>query len=155
MYFTLSNHYTSSVQKIPPPCPILVYHYSRNRGKVFSVSPLAYEGNVRKALQRFKFYHQDYRGELFATWMTAALSQTAGTDFDLATWVPVGFFRNWRRGYDQGKRLCREVAKLLKLEMRRCLVKRYDNRKQSNLRAAERQKNIENVYRTDRGLDLH
>ena len=28
MYFTLSNHYTSSVQKIPPLCPILVYHYT-------------------------------------------------------------------------------------------------------------------------------
>lgn len=127
----------------------------RNRGKLFSVSPFAYEGSVRAALQRFKFYHQDYQAKLFAEWMAAAISQTAGADFDLVTWVPVGFFRNWHRGYDQGKLLCREVAKLLNLEMRRCLVKRYDNRKQSNLRAAERQKNIENVYRIVRGLDLH
>lgn len=126
----------------------------RQNGKLFSVSPFAYEGNVRMALQRFKFYHQDYYASTFAEWMTLALCQATKETFDLATWVPIGFFRNWHRGYDQGKLLCRKVAQLQGIEMKRCLVKRYDNRKQSSVRGAERWKNIENVYRTCRDLDL-
>ena len=43
---------------------------------------------------------------------------------------------------------------MLGVNMRRCLVKRYDNRKQSSVRAANRRKNIENVYRTCQNLDL-
>ena len=127
----------------------------RRNGKLFSVSPFAYEGAIRNALQRFKFYHQDYYAAAFAEWMTLALCRSVDTEFDLVTWVPVGFFRNWRRGYDQGKLLCRGVAKTLNTKMQRCLVKRYDNRKQSSVRAADRWKNIENVYRVCRGLDLH
>ena len=127
----------------------------RHNGKLFSVSAFAYEGRVRDALQRFKFRHQDYYAVTFAEWMTLALCQSVKEPFDLATWVPVGFFRNWRRGYDQGKLLCREVAKLSEITMRRCLVKRYDNRKQSSVCAADRWKNIEDVYRICRGLDLH
>ena len=127
----------------------------RQRGVVFSVSPFAYEGAVRDALKRFKFARRDHYACAFAEWMTIALRDTVKSDFDLATWVPVGFFRNWGRGYDQGKLLCREVARHLGLGMRRCLFKRYDNRKQSKLSAAERQKNVENVYRILRGADLH
>ena len=86
------------------------------------VSPLWYEGPVRSALRRFKFYRKQTYAWCFAALMAEALRRQ-GVTAQVLTWVPVSFFRRLRRGYDQARLLARALGKELGLRPVRTLRK--------------------------------
>ena len=70
-----------------------------------------YEGNVRKSILRFKFYHARALAPAYGRLLAMKVSQLHPEGFDLLTWVPVSRRRRLRRGYDQVALLARRWAK--------------------------------------------
>lgn len=112
------------------------------------ITALRYQGLSRRLLLRYKFRGQANLCRPIARLMAQALNeQAADACFDCITWVPTGFWRLTRRGYDQSGLLARELSRLLGVPCRRLLVKRRLNRRQSSLTYDERAANVRGVYR--------
>ena len=118
------------------------------------VSPLYYEGEVRKSLLRYKFkeatgYAQPY-GELIAECVREHLTE----GYDLISWVPLSRQRYKERGYDQAMLLALAAALELNDVAVSTLEKVRDVEKQSLMGSEEKRRaNISGVYRVaDREL---
>jgi len=107
-----------------------------------------YEGNVRKSLLRYKFYHARSYADGYGRLLAMKLLQTNPEGFDCVTWVPVSRLRKLRRGYDQVELLARSVGRELGMTPTALLKKVRHNRPQSGIRdAAKRRGNVLGVYR--------
>jgi ComF family protein len=121
------------------------------------VSPLLYEGNVRKSILRYKFKgavsYADCYGKLLADCIR---DQLAGK-YDLISWVPLSAKRAKDRGYDQAMLLALAVALALDDVAVETLSKTQNIQAQSTIEdRAQRQANVSGVYQlTDPELVLH
>lgn len=106
--------------------------------------PYRYEGKVREAIIRFKFYGQTRSALFFGQQIAAQFQQ--GAPFDFVTAVPVSRRRRKTRGYNQSELIARRAADLLALPYRESLVKTADNREQHRLAKQERHRNVQGVY---------
>ena len=78
------------------------------------------------------------------------LQQAHPEGFDCLTWVPTGFFRRLRRGYDQSELLTRSVGAELGMEPVKLLRKIRNNPPQSGIHGvAERRANVLGVYKLE------
>lgn len=73
------------------------------------VSPLSYEGDVRRSLLRYKFGGLSVYAPKYAELMCACIERN-GLSFDLISWAPLGPKRLRKRGYDQAKLLAQEIS---------------------------------------------
>ena len=111
------------------------------------VSPLFYEGDVRRSLLRYKFGGMSLYAPKYARLMEKCISENA-MDFDLIAWVPVSRKRLKKRGYDQAMLLAQELSASLRIPCPQLLVKTADNPPQSVTGSAEkRRSNVSGVYR--------
>lgn len=74
------------------------------------VSPLLYEGDVRKSILRFKFKGATAYADCFGKLMADCIKENLSGKFDLITWVPLSLKRARSRGYDQAMLLALAVA---------------------------------------------
>jgi len=51
-YFSLSFYYTLSVQKVPPPCPVLVYHFTSRMPRAWKTPVYGHFGDPEKPKSR-------------------------------------------------------------------------------------------------------
>lgn len=98
-----------------------------------------YEGNARESILRYKFGGEGSYAQGYGRLLAMAILN-AGMEFDVLTWVPVSFFRRWRRGYDQVELLAKAVAGELGCEAERTLWKSRHNRRQSSITGPERRR---------------
>jgi ComF family protein len=119
-------------------------------GAFFSVcvSPLYYEGQVRRAVHRFKFTGKVNYSDCFGEILADCIRQNIAGEYDLITWVPISLLRLRKRGYSQAKLLAEAAAK--ELGAAPCislLEKKRDTRSQFKTRnAAERRANVSGAY---------
>ncbi len=107
-----------------------------------------YEGNVRKSILRYKFYHARSFAPGYGRLLAMKLIQTHPEGFDLLTWVPVSRLRRLRRGYDQVALLAKAVGGELDMTPTATLRKIRSNPAQSGIHgAAARRANVLGVYR--------
>ena len=112
------------------------------------ITALRYQGRSRQLLLRYKFRSQPGLCRAIARLMAQAMhEQLSETSFDCVTYVPTGFFRLVRRGYDQSGLLARELGRELGIPCRKLLVKRVLNRQQSSLAFEDRAANVRDAYR--------
>lgn len=109
-------------------------------------APLLYRSGVRQALKRFKFGGKRAYYKLFAGLMYNRVSAEYLWSFDFVTWVPIGAFRKFRRGYNQCELMGRELAKRLGLPCGETMKKRPFIKHQSRLAAKDRRKNIVGAF---------
>ena len=111
-----------------------------------------YEGNVRKSLLRYKFYHYRSFADSYGRLLAMKLLQAYPEGFDCLTWIPVSRLRKLRRGYDQVELIAKAVGRELGMQPVPLLKKVRHNRPQSGLSdAAKRRANVLGAYReTDR-----
>ena len=64
-------------------------------------SPLAYQAQVREAVQRYKFAPAPAYGRPFGLLM-AQCARDQGVEAELVTWAPLSKKRRRKRGFDQG-----------------------------------------------------
>lgn len=110
-------------------------------------APLWYEGKVREAILRLKFYGAAATAETLGALMAQCAAEHLSGEFDLVTWVPVSRKRRWKRGYDQAELLARAVCRAWGVKPVALLRKTMDNPAQSGLKEdAARRANVLGVY---------
>lgn len=106
-----------------------------------------YEGNVRGAILRYKFYRARHLAPGFGRLLAMAVAER-NLEPDVLTWVPVSALRKLTRGYDQSELLSKAVGRELEVTPIQTLKKIRNNRRQSGLLTAEQRKaNVLGVYR--------
>ena len=107
-----------------------------------------YEGHVRNAIRRFKFYGMTSYCATFAQWMTGRIRSELNGMYDLISWVPCSKRRKWTRGYDQAELLAKELAKQLAVPCIQTLEKTRHTPRQSSMKnAAGRRANAIGAYK--------
>lgn len=106
-----------------------------------------YKDNVGASIRRYKFKGFRHYAPVYGRLLGMRLLEDFPEGFDLITWVPTGFFRKLRRGYDQSMLLAEEVSSELGYRPIRLLKKIRNNPPQSGiLGAAQRRANVLGVY---------
>ena len=95
-------------------------------------SPLAYQAQVREAVQRYKFAPAPAYGRPFGLLM-AQCARDQGVEAELVTWAPLSTKRRRKRGFDQGELLARTVGECLALPVLPLLEKSRHTVPQSSL----------------------
>ena len=106
-----------------------------------------YRDDVKKSILRFKFYGARHYGPSYGRLLGMKILKDYPDGYDLVTWVPVGFFRKLRRGYDQARILAAFTAEELGYELTPLLKKIRNTPPQSGIRdAARRRANVLGAY---------
>ena len=95
-------------------------------------SPLAYQAQVREAVQRYKCAPAPAYGRPFGLLM-AQCARDQGVEAELVTWAPLSKKRRRKRGFDQGELLARTVGECLALPVLPLLEKSRHTVPQSSL----------------------
>ena len=102
-----------------------------------------YKDNVRNSILRFKFSNKRGYAAAYARMLAIKLEKDGFDSFDVLTWVPVGFLRRLRRGYDQGQLLAEALGQELGCMCVRTLKKIRNTPPQSGIGdAARRRANV-------------
>ena len=118
-------------------------------------APLWYEGKVREAILRLKFYGAAATAETLGALMAQCAAEHLSGEFDLITWVPVSRKRRWKRGYDQAELLARAVCRAWGVKPAALLRKTMNNPAQSGLKEdAARRANVLGVYEMRPGAEV-
>ena len=94
-----------------------------------------YEGEVRRSILRYKFYGARGYAKIYGGFLAMAIQKQEWAEFDVLTWVPTGFWRKLRRGYDQVELLATAVGAELGAEPVKLLRKIRHNKPQSGIMA--------------------
>ena len=107
-----------------------------------------YEGNVRKSILRYKFYHARHYAPGYGRILGRKIREIHPEGFDILTWVPVSPLRKLKRGYDQAQLLAEAVGAELGMVPVGLLKKVRHNRPQSGITGeAKRRANVLGAYR--------
>ena len=118
-------------------------------------APLWYEGKVREAILRLKFYGAAATAETLGALIAQCAAEHLSGEFDLVTWVPVSRKRRWKRGYDQAELLARAVCRVWGVKPVALLRKTMNNPAQSGLKEdAARRANVLGVYEMRPGAEV-
>ena len=135
-------------------CRIEAPNYTNQKTKLQFLDSFAavwyYEGNVRKSILRYKFYHARSFAPAYGRLLAMRILEQHPAGFDLLTWVPVSPLRRLTRGrgYDQVHLLARAVGRELGMTPVPLLKKVRHNPPQSGLPdPALRRANVLGVYR--------
>ena len=118
------------------------------------VSPLKYEGVVRKSILRYKFKGATAYADCYGRLLADCIGEHLAGKFNLITWVPLSSKRARDRGYDQAMLLALAAALSLGDVAVETLRKNTNVQAQSSLSDRElRRANVSGVYElTDREL---
>ena len=123
-------------------------NYTLSRPKAYkgpfytnALSAFVYDGDVRRALHRFKFHGALYMGEFFAENMALKLAQT-DWKIDLIVPVPSHFLRRFKKGYDHSRLLGEELSRLTGIPCAPILRKTRRTKPMYGLRVSQRRANI-------------
>lgn len=107
-----------------------------------------YEGNVRKSILRYKFYHARQYAPGYGRLLGGRIAEVYPEGFDILTWVPVSPLRKLTRGYDQAALLADAVGTELEMVPVPLLKKIRHNRPQSGISKEEKRRaNVLGAYR--------
>ena len=113
----------------------------------FCLSPLYYEGVVRKSILRYKFRGAAAYAGAYGKILAKCIRENIGMKYDIISWVPLSSKRERTRGYDQAMLLALATALELDDVAVETLKKPHDVTAQSELGGIEeRQANISGAY---------
>lgn len=132
---------------------------SRHTRKISFIADWAvvwyYENTVRQSILRFKFHRARGYAKPYGRFLAMALRRNGIEQFDCLTWVPTGFWRIFRRGYDQVELLAKALGEELGIPPVRLLKKVRHTRPQSTIRGeAARRANVIGAYTMEKGVDV-
>lgn len=107
-----------------------------------------YKGNVRKSIQRFKFYNCRSNAVAYGRLLALKLLEQDFQAPDMITWVPISSRRRFARGYDQSQLLADALGKELGIAVVSTLKKIRHTKPQSGIAdAAQRRANVLGAYK--------
>ncbi len=108
--------------------------------------PFFYSGMVKKAMLGYKFHGKKHYSDYFASQIVNSLYK-CDCEFDLITYVPIGFIRYMERGYNQSYLLARYISKQMNIPCCKTLKKSAFIKRQSARTFAERRLNVKKAFK--------
>ena len=115
-----------------------------------------YEGIIRNKIIEYKFEDNGYLYKMFAK---IILSDKKTCNFikkyDVIIPVPISKKRKKKRGYNQSELVANELAQKLNQDIwTDIIIKKKDNKPQSELNKLERIKNVEDIYEINKPIEV-
>lgn len=118
-------------------------------------APLVYQDFVRSAMHAYKFQYRRAYADWFAAMAGDCLSGYLDTwKPDVITFVPLGFRRWMKRGYNQSGLVAKLIAKRFRLPCVRTMYKCHGVKVQSSLSHEERAANSKNAFGIRKNADI-
>lgn len=109
---------------------------------------LYYEGMVKEGVRDLKFGKKSGRAAVLGRYIAQVAAEQLAGEFDVVTYVPVSWRRNFSRGFDQARLLAKAAAGVWGMKAVPTLRKVRHTRAQSSLSDPEKRKeNAKGVYR--------
>ena len=148
----ICNNCYENIKKIKK-CVINEYN-NRNFSKHLYI--FRYEGIIRNKIIEYKFEDKGYLYKMFAK---IILSDKKTCNFikkyDVIIPVPISKKRNKKRGYNQSELVANELAQKLNQDIwTDIIIKKKDNKPQSELNKLERIKNVEDIYEINKPIEV-
>ena len=110
-------------------------------------SSFLFQGLARELIHRFKFQNDVALTRPLASIAAESLKlQLQDRSFNLVTPVPLHWFREFQRGYNQAELLAKEIASELDIEFRRTMRRRRWTGTQAHLSKSKREANLRNAF---------
>jgi ComF family protein len=119
-----------------------------------AVSAFAFRDAVRQAVHRLKYQADPAVVPVLGVAMAANWREHGSGAVDVVTPVPLFWWRQLRRGYNQAEVLARQVARQLGLPCERLLRRRRGTAQQALLDVEARQANVRGVFACRRGARI-
>lgn len=147
----ICNNCYENIKKIKK-CVINEYN-NRNFSKHLYI--FKYEGIIRNKIIEYKFEDKGYLYKMFAK---IILSDKKTCNFikkyDVIIPVPISKKRKKKRGYNQSELVANELAQKLNQDIwTDIIIKKKDNKPQSELNKLERIKNVEDIYEINKPIE--
>lgn len=148
----ICNNCYENIKKIKK-CVINEYN-NRNFSKHLYI--FKYEGIIRSKIIEYKFEDKGYLYKMFAK---IILSDKKTCNFikkyDVIIPVPISKKRKKKRGYNQSELVANELAQKLNQDIwTDIIIKKKDNKPQSELNKLERIKNVEDIYEINKPIEV-
>lgn len=148
----ICNNCYENIKKIKK-CVINEYN-NRNFSKHLYI--FRYEGIIRNKIIEYKFEDKGYLYKMFAK---IILSDKKTYNFikryDVIIPVPISKKRKKKRGYNQSELVANELAQKLNQDIwTDIIIKKKDNKPQSELNKLERIKNVEDIYEINKPIEV-
>ena len=148
----ICNNCYENIKKIKK-CVINEYN-NRNFSKHLYI--FRYEGIIRNKIIEYKFEDKGYLYKMFAK---IILSDKKTCNFikkyDVIIPVPISKKRKKKRGYNQSELVANELAQKLNQDIwTGIIIKKKDNKPQSELNKLERIKNVEDIYEINKPIEV-
>ncbi len=104
----------------------------------------SYEGTLRKLVHLFKYEGMRPLARPFGQWLARALPREAA--FDLIVPMPLHWFKQWQRGFNQSELLAREIGRKWRVPVRSVVRRRRATRPQAGLTNAKRRENVRGAF---------
>lgn len=148
----ICNNCYENIKKIKK-CVINEYN-NRNFSKHLYI--FRYEGIIRNKIIEYKFEDKGYLYKMFAK---IILSDKKTCNFikkyDVIIPVPISKKRKKKRGYNQSELVANELAQRLNQDIwTDIIIKKKDNKPQSELNKLERIKNVEDIYEINKPIEV-
>ena len=148
----ICNNCYENIKKIKK-CVINEYN-NRNFSKHLYI--FRYEGIIRNKIIEYKFEDKGYLYKMFAK---IILSDKKTGNFikkyDVIIPVPISKKRKKKRGYNQSELVANELAQKLNQDIwTDIIIKKKDNKPQSELNKLERIKNVEDIYEINKPIEV-
>lgn len=111
-----------------------------------AVSVFEFGGDVRECIHRFKYQGGTELAPWLAARMAAAWERHGGGAPDAVAPVPLHWFKEWRRGYNQAGLLAELVAARLDVPVQAPLRRRRWTRQQAKLHCTARKNNMKGAF---------
>lgn len=148
----ICNNCYENIKKIKK-CVINEYN-NRNFSKHLYI--FRYEGIIRNKIIEYKFEDKGYLYKMFAK---IILSDKKTCNFikkyDVIIPVPISKKRKKKRGYNQSELVANELTQKLNQDIwTDIIIKKKDNKPQSELNKLERIKNVEDIYEINKPIEV-
>ena len=112
----------------------------------------SYEGTLRELVHLFKYGGVRPLARTFGHFMGQALPRDAG--FDVIVPMPLHWFKQWQRGFNQADVLAREIGKKWNVPVRNVIRRCKSTRPQAGLTNAKRRLNVSGAFRARKRAPL-
>ena len=112
----------------------------------------SYEGTLRELVHLFKYGGVRPLAGTFGKFLAQALPRD--TSFDVIVPMPLHWFKQWQRGFNQSNDLAREIGKKWNVPVRNVIHRKKATRPQAGLTNAKRRENMSGAFRVPRGRSL-
>jgi ComF family protein len=112
----------------------------------------SYEGTLRQLVHLFKYGGVRPLAGTFGKFLAQALPRE--TSFDVIVPMPLHWFKQWQRGFNQADVLAREIGKKWHVPLRNVIRRRRATVPQAGLTNAKRRANVRGAFSTARGKPL-